>query len=226
MNRLILVRHGENLANLTLEFSHRSVDYSLTEKGVLQAQQTADFLCSAGIAEIFTSPLKRAVETAEIIARPYGLPVTVIEEFREINVGELEGQEPTLALWAQHDAILAAWYDGHPETRFPGGEDLYTLTARASSGFRQVLDGKDGRTSLVVAHGGIFYFALHSAFTGVDRSKLGRVMPNCSITEMDAWLEDDRLHANLLHFASASHLSGEAARLALGLPEKEPSEPE
>lgn len=222
MNRLILVRHGENTANLTLEFSHRSVDYSLTGKGVLQAQQTAEFLCDTGIQEVFSSPLKRAVETAEVIARPLGLPITVIEGFREVNVGILEGQKPTAALWAQHDAIIAAWADGHPETCFPGGEDLFTLTARARSAFEQALAGKDGRKILIVAHGGIIYFTLHSVFAGIDRNKFHGAMPNCSITELDTWNENGRLHANLLQFASAEHLSGEAARLALGLPQRDP----
>ena len=41
INRIYLVRHGENRANLTKEFSYRLVDYPLTEKGILQAQQTA-----------------------------------------------------------------------------------------------------------------------------------------------------------------------------------------
>ena len=67
LNRLYLVRHGENMANLTKEFSYRHVDYSLTPKGVLQAQQTAAYFTDKHIHEIYTSPLKRAVETADII---------------------------------------------------------------------------------------------------------------------------------------------------------------
>jgi len=60
-NRLYLVRHGENLANLTKEFSYRQVDYSLTPKRVLQAQQTAACFTDKNIHEIYASPLKRAV---------------------------------------------------------------------------------------------------------------------------------------------------------------------
>ena len=60
MNTIYLVRHGENRANLTKEFSYKVVDYSLTPKGALQAQQTAQFFQDKQIHEVYTSPLKRA----------------------------------------------------------------------------------------------------------------------------------------------------------------------
>ena len=69
MHTIYWVRHGENKANITKEFSYKYVDYSLTPKGIQQAQQTARFFRNKNIQTIYTSPLKRAVETAEIIAR-------------------------------------------------------------------------------------------------------------------------------------------------------------
>src|SRR5258707_14895533 len=100
-NTLYLVRHGENPANITKEFSYKLVDYSLTPKGVLQAEQTAAFFQSIPLDAAYASPLKRARETAEIIARPQGLPVTLLEEFREVNVGKLELKPPTEENWRQ-----------------------------------------------------------------------------------------------------------------------------
>ena len=83
VNTLYLVRHGENLANLTREFSYRKVDYPLTERGVRQAEQTAAHFASLGarpggrpIDAIFSSPLKRALQTAEIIGAATGHAVT------------------------------------------------------------------------------------------------------------------------------------------------------
>jgi broad specificity phosphatase PhoE len=46
MTTLYLVRHGENLANITKEFSYRAVDYPLTPKGILQAEQTAEYFAA------------------------------------------------------------------------------------------------------------------------------------------------------------------------------------
>ncbi len=219
MNRIYLVRHGENTANLTLEFSHRKIDYSLTAKGVMQARQTAEFFRRETIHEIFSSPLKRAVETAKIIAEPHGLPVQAMEAFREVNVGDLEGQKPTTALWAQHDEIIASWKGGHPEVCFPGGEDYPTLFNRIASGLKEILAGKDGRNIIICGHGGIFSFTLRDLCTGLDRSVLEMgIMPNCSVTQLDAYVEGGRLAARMVSFSSIAHLNGDAAKLAIGRP--------
>src|SRR5512145_1505714 len=108
-NHVYWVRHGENLANITKEFSSRHVDYSLTPKGVLQAQQTGAYFKDKSIDALYSSPLKRAAETAAIIGAAIGLPVTVIEGFREIDVGELEREPPTAENWAFHDRVFRAW---------------------------------------------------------------------------------------------------------------------
>lgn len=124
MNRLLLVRHGENRANLTKEFSHRLVDYPLTAKGRLQAEQTAAYLRGYPVTQVFTSPLKRARETAQLIAAGMGASVSVLEPFRELNVGTLEAAPPSTASWRLHDDIVRAWADGDADARFPEGESF------------------------------------------------------------------------------------------------------
>src|SRR6476620_4584791 len=109
MTRLYLVRHGENLANITKEFSYRAVDYPLTPKGVLQAEQTAEYFVNRDVDAIYTSPLLRARQTAEILARRIVVPVHLREELREISVGSLEGAS-TPENWALYHRISAAWY--------------------------------------------------------------------------------------------------------------------
>jgi len=68
MNKIFFMRHGENIANITKEFSYKNVDYSLTEKGILQAKQTAEYFLNKEINFIYSSPLKRAYETAKVIS--------------------------------------------------------------------------------------------------------------------------------------------------------------
>lgn len=218
MNRLYLIRHGENKANITLEFSSRKVDYSLTPKGVLQARQTAELFRGKKIDEIYSSPLKRAVETAEIIGEQIRVPVVIKENFREIDVGDLEGQKPTAALWDQHNAILAAWVNGHPETCFPNGEDYVSLLGRLKAGLMEILPGKTGKEIIVVGHGGIFTLTLRDYCKGVERTIYESMMPNCGVTEILAQAVDGRIEAKLLSYASAAHLSGEAAQQRLNLP--------
>jgi probable phosphoglycerate mutase len=193
-NTLYLVRHGENPANLTREFSYRKVDYPLTELGVRQADQTARYFASLDdgqrIDAIFSSPLKRALQTAEIIGAATGHDVAVIEEFREINCGDFDGAPPTQALWDHHDRILAAWRDGDHEARFPGGEDYHMLLARVRSGLAQAVAGRDKHNVVIVAHGGIVGASLKDVCRDLDHDLIWRVPNrNCAVTELELHAE-------------------------------------
>ncbi len=219
MNRLFLVRHGENKANLTKEFSHRLVDYPLTPKGRVQAEQTAAYLQSFPVSHVFTSPLIRAKETAEVIAAAVDAPVSVLESFRELNVGTLEQVPPSTETWRQHDEIIWAWANGQAEVRFPEGENYRELVARVRDGYKTMLDGRDGETLVLVAHGGSLALPLLQLVPNIDRELLHRTEHhNCAVSELRASFTDDTLNLTLERWASAAHLSGEAARFVPGTP--------
>ncbi len=217
MNRLYLVRHGENPANLTKEFSVRWVDYSLTPKGILQAEQTAEYFKNRPIDAIYASPLKRTRETAEIIAAPLHLPVTILETLREVNVGSFEGAPVTADLWARHNAIVMGWMDGQPETRFPGGENYTTLLARAQASIERMMAGRDNQNIIAVGHGGMFTLTLKDLCRGVDVQQLVLTENhNCSITTIEVECTNGELVSRLCQWASVDHLQGAAAELVSG----------
>lgn len=219
MNTLYLVRHGENTANLTKEFSHRLIDYSLTPKGVLQAQQTGEFFKDKPIDAIYCSPLKRAIETAEIIGQAIGLRPVVIEHFREVNVGMLERLGGSAETWATHDSTVRAWFSGQPDLTFPEGENYHMLLARMRSGVEEALQGVDGKHIVVVGHGGIFTFTLKDICREIDLATLiAQPNHNCSITEIEMRQVDQGFEGVLKSWASYAHLSGEAAALVPGHP--------
>ena len=220
MTRLYLVRHGENTANLTKEFSHRLVDYALTPKGRLQAAQTAEVLARRPIVAVFSSPLRRARETAEAIAAPLGLEVTVLEQFRELNVGDLERVPPSEETWTQHDDVIKAWLRGDLDARFPGGEDYHMLWQRAAEGYRLVVERFPGQEVVIVAHGGIFFASMKPLCPAVDLAELRRhENHNCSISEVEVTRQDSALHGQLVRWAASDHLSGEAADFVSGKPD-------
>lgn len=212
VNTVFFIRHGENPANLTREFSYRRVDYPLTERGVRQAEQTAAYFAAGGadrrVDAIFSSPLKRALQTAEIIARATGHTVEVVEAFREINCGDLEGQPPTPEAWALHDDILARWEAGQHDIAFPGGEDYHTLLARARAGLEQVTRGREDQNIVIVTHGGIVTATLKSLCHALDLEAI-RAVPkrNCAITEIALHGTEQGLRGMLRRWASADHLS-------------------
>jgi broad specificity phosphatase PhoE len=217
-NRLYLVRHGENPANLTKEFSYKLVDYPLTSKGVLQAQQTADYFVNKNIHEIYTSPLQRAAQTAAIIAARLSLKVTTLENFREINVGQLEGQPPTAAVWALHNQILADWLNGQPDTTFPDGENYAMLWRRLQDGLEQIARHNHNRNIIIVGHGGIFTCALKDLCPSVDiTGLLGQNFHNCAISEIMLSFEQGQLQGQLVTWATYTHLHGLAANLVSGI---------
>lgn len=218
MNTLYLIRHGENPANLTNEFSHRLVDYPLTPKGVVQAQQTAEHFRRRRVDAIYTSPLRRAIETAEIIGATTGHTPIVVEHFREVNVGALE-RDPSDANWDLHDSIVRAWFTGQPEQRFPEGEDYHSLLGRMRSGVEQALRDRLGQHVIVVGHGGIFTFTLKDICRDVDIYMLmHQPSRNCSITEIA--MERDELGwlGTLKAWSDHSHLSGAAIATIIGHP--------
>ena len=218
-NRLFLVRHGENQANLTKEFSHRLVDYPLTHKGRVQAEQTAAYLKRYPVTQVFASPLKRAYKTAEIIAAEVGSEVSLLEPFREVHVGDLEGSPATAAAWKLHDDLIGAWWQGDVHKRFPGGENFLELYERTDEGYKMMCQGREDETLVLVAHGGSIGLPLMRRFPDLTRQMMRR-HPNCAVTELKASLENSRLQLQLVRWASADHLYGEAANFVSGTPDE------
>lgn len=199
------VRHGENLANLTREFSYKLVDYSLTDRGIVQAGQTADHFRSQPITAIYTSPLKRARETAEIIAAALHLSVNEIEHFREVNVGALECQPPTDETWSLHDRIFAAWLRGEASACFPDGENHKELLARVLDGLTYVTSNHRDEEVIVVAHGGILNATITALCPEAYISQPDHI-PNCSITALETYVDHGKLRCYLRNWANCSHL--------------------
>jgi len=219
MNRLYWVRHGESEVNLTKEFSHRLVDRPLTPKGLLQAHQTAGYFADKEVSAVYCSPLKRAVETAQVIANRLNLPVTPLECFREIDDGILETQPPSRENWALFLSVMGAWQQENLRAAFPGGEDYITLLARMKMGLNFLAESHPGLPLLVVGHGGSFSATLPSWCESADSSN-GKPVDNCAITEIEMVKVNGDLRGRLVGWASVSHLHGQAAQTVSGLPDE------
>jgi broad specificity phosphatase PhoE len=214
-NTLYLVRHGENTANITKEFSYRYIDYSLTPKGVLQATQTAAFFEQIPLDAIYSSPLKRAAETARAIAEPQRLPVLLLEEMREINVGRLEQARPTpaeiAAAWAIHDKIIREWLKGNHTATFEGGENFLELQERARRGLLAATRERSNQRIVISSHGGTLAAIVRVFCTNLDMIQGYYDMGNCAITEIALTTMGEEVTGQLHSWASTAHLSGEAA---------------
>jgi broad specificity phosphatase PhoE len=222
MNRLYFVRHGEGQDNVARQFSYRRIDNPLTPRGQLQAQQTARFLAEKSIDEIFCSPMKRAAETARIIASQFGKGLTVMENFREVGVGDLEGQYFNDETWELYHNVTSQWFAGKPEVAFPGGEKYIAIWERWREGLVQILAGKADRNILLIGHAGIFIATLKDVCPELEADWLKNAeCYNCSVTEMEMEVSDGLPRGRLVTWAAHEHLSGEALRLVPGIPPAE-----
>lgn len=221
MTRIFLVRHGENPANITREFSCRLVDYSLTAKGRLQAEQTAEFLVQRPLQALFSSPLLRARETAEPLGQRLKMTVTICEEFREMDVGDLESMSDRTAAWGKYRDVMRAWLSGDPSVTFPGGENRTSLVARFERGLQKVAADHPQGEVAIVGHGGIFTHGVVSLCRVSDeREFFSRENHNSSVSEILVDLASSKPTYTLVHWASTAHLSGEAALLLESVPEE------
>jgi probable phosphoglycerate mutase len=193
------IRHGHNPANQTAELSHKITDYPLTELGVTQASALASQLAQyQAPAAIYASPLRRATQTAEIIASSIGGTVQVIEELREIDVGELDGRRDEQA-WIRYREVLEDWHAGRHDTAFPGGENYRQMTARTASAFLHALRHPAGSRVLVIGHGGIIRAAIPAICPGTPMPSAD--LPNCGIAELTLWSSPAGVTAALEHWS-------------------------
>ena len=142
------LRHGSTAWNKERR-AQGMTDIPLDETGVAQARQAAVFLKGCAetgrpVSRIYSSPLSRAVETAEIVGRMLGVSVEIVEDIREASFGEREGQ--TISDW------LTDWFAGR--LVLPGAETFRTVRCRSLAAIAGRLDG--ACHPLFVSHGGVW----------------------------------------------------------------------
>jgi len=196
--RLCLVRHGETDWN-TEQRMQGWTDIPLNAHGLRQAQALAQALQGVHFDAIVSSPLQRALATAQAVAGDR--PIALEPRLRERHHGELQGL--TRAEMAQqHPALHAALVARRPDFLPPGGEDIDAFAARVQAALADLHRAQAGRTVLAVAHGGVLDVAYRLA-TGQDwRSPRQQPLPNAAIN----WLVADAQGWRVEAFGQAAHL--------------------
>ena len=152
--KLLLVRHGQTVWNADRRFQGQA-DPELSERGRAQAAALERALRGRRLSAVYSSPLRRARETAEIAVGGTGLPVTVLADLKELGLGRWEGHgvEEVVAADGEH---YRRWLGQPLDYPPPGGEPLPSVERRVLSAMgRIVATHGDGEEVLVVGHGGI-----------------------------------------------------------------------
>ncbi len=166
MTTILLARHGETDWNREGRLQGH-LDPPLNDRGRAQARELACDVAAEAIEAVYTSDLRRAAETAAIVAAAFGLPVTVDQRLREIDLGS----------WA---GLTRA----DIEERFPGatahdGETRDEHRERVLASVREIAGRHPQGRVLVVTHGG--------SIRSLERHVTGgsvRVLANCEILRL------------------------------------------
>ena len=168
--KIYFTRHGESEANLLWEHSNRGFRHPLTAKGREQATALARHLEGIAVTRLFTSPIMRAVQTAEILSAARGVPYEITDALREYDCGILEGRADEAA-WQLHFAVFDAWVQQQDwERRIEGGESFIEIRDRFVPFIeRLVADYGESLANIVlVGHGGLYRCMLPLVLVNVD----------------------------------------------------------
>lgn len=170
--RIFMARHGETDWNVERRIQG-STDIPLNENGIRQAHSLAGYLerqvvgKGGTITHIFTSPLERAKETAEIVGARLRVPVEAVSGLEEMNFGICEGKS-WLEAKAMYPQELSEWEENKRERRILGGESYQDVLDRFFSAYKIMkrrlslaeLDGEKDNNILIITHGAVIMLLL------------------------------------------------------------------
>ncbi len=162
--RILLLRHGETDWNLQGR-CQGITDLDLNDRGKRQAMDVAAHLSTEKIDAIYSSDLKRALHTAEIIRQSHDLDVTVDSDFRELNHGELEGLTFT-DIRSFYPDFLTRWRSEPAQLIVPGGERLVDVEQRIWKGMQRIASSHSSDERIVVVSHNFPILAILCRITG------------------------------------------------------------
>lgn len=206
--QLLLVRHGQSTANAAGVWQGQS-EFPLSDEGRRQARLAGWALAAEPFDGLYSSPLGRAYETAQIVAREagFGGGVEVVPGLTERHGGALEGL--TWAEQEERDPGLAEKFLSLPEEErwsLVGAETDEDVLGRFEAAVSTILACQGaGSRAVVVTHGGVMRAFLRARF-GAGVLQGGQRAENASITRLS--VEPDGDGMGLLELAATQHLSG------------------
>ncbi|HZT30861.1 MAG TPA: alpha-ribazole phosphatase [Bryobacteraceae bacterium] len=161
VTRFWLIRHGEPASEIRGR-CYGSLDVGLSETGRRRMQEVAHHLSGEPLAAIYSSPRRRATESAAILAGPHACSVTIEPALREIDFGDFEGRTYD-EIAARYPALYRQWMETPTTVQFPNGESFERMRRRVLTAFAALRRGHQGSAVAVVTHGGVIRILLGSA---------------------------------------------------------------
>lgn len=214
---LYLIRHGEAVVNVQPIVGGMRGDSGLTEQGVRQAERLRDRLAATreiAADVLIASTLPRARQTAEIIAPALGLPIQFDDEVHELRVGAADGMS-NAAAWAKFGLPD---FEANPfRPLAPGGESWVQFMARVGNALQRITHDHQGKTVVVVCHGGVIdgSFVYFFGMSSLSMPQTGLATHNTSLTHWRYSGDEDPPRWRLVGYNDIFHLRDVGARGAV-----------
>jgi len=187
MTQIILVRHGQTPWNKDKIF-RGSKDIPLNDSGREEARLAGEWLKGETIQAAYCSPLSRARDTGEAIARHHGLQVLDLPGLTDICYGDWEGL-PLTEVKVTYADLYRQWETAPHTVRFPQGETLDEVRDRALDAVEEVVRRHPGQAVLLAAHRAVNK-VLIAAFIGLDNSHFWRLAQDTTCVNRFHLVED------------------------------------
>lgn len=181
MTTILLARHGETDWNRDNRFQGHA-DPPLNESGRAQAAELARALADEPLAAIYSSPLRRAFETAQIVAASHGLEPMAVEALREVHVGSWQGLTRT-EIEERFPEQFARWLDY--DQGWKDGESYDEMGRRVVAALLDLAAAHEDERILAVSHGGPVRaaYAVADGITHSEARRRGPVVANAFVAE-------------------------------------------
>jgi len=178
---ILLARHGETDWNRENRFQGHA-DPPLNEAGRAQAAELAAALVAEPLAAVYSSPLRRAFETAQILAAPHGLEPVPVDALREVHVGSWQGLTRA-EIEQRFPEQFARWLNY--EQGWEDGESYEEMSRRVIAALLELAAAPEGKRILAVSHGGPVRaaYALADGITHSEARRRGPVVANAFVAE-------------------------------------------
>jgi probable phosphoglycerate mutase len=181
MGLIIFLRHGQAQNNTARVLAGRAPGVSLTDKGVQQANDIGKFLKSLNISKIYTSPIERAKNTAEIVGNHLNLSPVEDERLFELEMGKFSGMAYD-DLFAKHGNVFLKFYQGDPTIAENGVETFAQVRQRVLSMVDFARNNHPERNILFVTHMDPIKAMISNILNLTPRSLFELIIANASLT--------------------------------------------
>ena len=183
---LLIARHGDAAYPV---HGVAAEDGGLTEVGRAQVSELAEALRSRRVAAVYSSSMKRAVESADLAAADLGVKPFVVDGLQELSVRDLAGvshQDP------RAHQVFDAWMRGDLGAGSPGAEDGHAVVRRFAQALGEIADTHRGETVLVFTHSGVMSLVIPRLALNVRNDLAAQRIPHsCAPVEVavdaDGW---------------------------------------